>query len=134
MTVLPTAQVADLSLDGLVAFEGRVVVLVPESGKLDQSARRVNRLTRGALERFVESSDFSSLKGGEARDLAFPTGMHASAVQVVKLDRRPDAQDHAGNLIAVTSAVPGEGKTFVSINLAISIAAELDRNVLLVDG
>lgn len=38
-----------------------------------------------------------------------------------------------GNLIMVTSAVPGEGKTFCSINLAISIALELDRSVLLVD-
>jgi protein-tyrosine kinase len=37
------------------------------------------------------------------------------------------------NLILVTSSVPGEGKTFVSINLALSIAAELDRTVLLVD-
>ena len=37
------------------------------------------------------------------------------------------------NLVLITSAVPGEGKTFVSINLALSIAAELDRSVLLVD-
>jgi len=37
------------------------------------------------------------------------------------------------NLIFITSALPGEGKTFVSINLALSIAAELDRTVLLVD-
>lgn len=38
-----------------------------------------------------------------------------------------------GNLIMVTSAVPSEGKTFCSINLAMSIALELDRSVLLVD-
>lgn len=38
-----------------------------------------------------------------------------------------------GNLIMVTSALPGEGKTFCSINLAISIAMELDHTVLLVD-
>jgi len=38
-----------------------------------------------------------------------------------------------GNLIMVTSALPGEGKTFTSINLALSIAAELDNSVLLVD-
>ena len=37
------------------------------------------------------------------------------------------------NLVMVTSSVPGEGKSFSAINLAISIAMELDRTVLLVD-
>jgi receptor protein-tyrosine kinase len=39
-----------------------------------------------------------------------------------------------GNLIMVTSALPGEGKTFTAINLALSVAMELDTTVLLVDG
>jgi protein-tyrosine kinase len=37
------------------------------------------------------------------------------------------------NLVMVTSARAGEGKTFCAINLAISIALEMDRTVLLVD-
>jgi len=37
------------------------------------------------------------------------------------------------NLIMVTSSLPGEGKTFTAINLAMSIAMEIDRTVLLVD-
>ena len=37
------------------------------------------------------------------------------------------------NLIMVTSALPGEGKTFSAINLAVSMAMELDYTVLLVD-
>lgn len=37
------------------------------------------------------------------------------------------------NLIMVTSALPGEGKTFSAINLAISMASEMDRTVLLVE-
>lgn len=36
-------------------------------------------------------------------------------------------------LLMVTSSLPGEGKTFVSVNLAISLAMELDTTVLLVD-
>ncbi|MFZ6673050.1 XrtA-associated tyrosine autokinase [Undibacterium sp. Xuan67W] len=40
---------------------------------------------------------------------------------------------HHGNLIMVTSSLPGEGKTFCAVNLAISIAMELDHTVLLVD-
>lgn len=39
-----------------------------------------------------------------------------------------------GNLIMVTSALPGEGKTFTAVNLALSVAMELDTTVLLVDG
>jgi exopolysaccharide/PEP-CTERM locus tyrosine autokinase len=38
------------------------------------------------------------------------------------------------SLVMVTSALPGEGKTFCAINLALSIAMEIDRRVLLVDG
>jgi len=38
-----------------------------------------------------------------------------------------------GNCVMVTSALPGEGKTFVAINLALSIALEVDSTVLLID-
>jgi exopolysaccharide/PEP-CTERM locus tyrosine autokinase len=41
--------------------------------------------------------------------------------------------ENPGNLIMITSSLPGEGKTFCSINLAMSIAMELDHTVLLVD-
>lgn len=37
------------------------------------------------------------------------------------------------NIIMVSSARPSEGKTFTAVNLAISIAAEQDKTVLLVD-
>jgi len=43
-------------------------------------------------------------------------------------DRAPNA-----NLIMVASALPNEGKTSTSVNLAISIAMERDRTVLLID-
>ncbi|MGJ7915230.1 XrtA-associated tyrosine autokinase [Massilia sp. LXY-6] len=41
--------------------------------------------------------------------------------------------DKPGNLIMLTSSLPGEGKTYSAINLAMSIAMELDHTVLLVD-
>lgn len=37
------------------------------------------------------------------------------------------------NLVMISSAKPNEGKTFVSINLALSIALEQDKTVLLID-
>lgn len=38
-----------------------------------------------------------------------------------------------GNVILVTSSKPGEGKTFTTINLALSIASERDLHVLVID-
>lgn len=38
-----------------------------------------------------------------------------------------------GNLILITSSLPGEGKSFLSLNLALSLAMHPDHRVLLVD-
>ena len=38
------------------------------------------------------------------------------------------------NVVLVTSAVPGEGKTFTSLNLALSIVRDRESRVVLVDG
>jgi protein-tyrosine kinase len=46
-------------------------------------------------------------------------------------ERKPG--DKPANLIMITSSLPGEGKTYCAINLAMSIAMELDHTVLLVD-
>ena len=91
MTAPISLEVTALDLDALAGFEGRVVLFCEPDGKLSQIARRVNRLTKGALERFLGSKAFETLKEGDAADLAFPVGMAADAVQVVKLSRRADA-------------------------------------------
>lgn len=44
-----------------------------------------------------------------------------------------EAGDPAGNAVMVTSSISGEGKTFTSLNLALSIAWEKDFSVLLID-
>ncbi|HUP08183.1 MAG TPA: XrtA-associated tyrosine autokinase [Caldimonas sp.] len=60
----------------------------------------------------------------------------ADDFRVIKRRLLSYARDKAsenGNLIMVTSSLPEEGKTFVAVNLAMSIAMELDHTVLLVD-
>ncbi len=80
---------SDLALDDIAALEGRVSVLASPDGKLDNYARRVNRLSKGAVARLLESADFAGLETGEGMDIAFPAGMQAQRVQVVKLPKRP---------------------------------------------
>ena len=48
------------------------------------------------------------------------------------MDSGKDSAAHS-NLIMVTSALAGEGKSFTAVNLALSIATELDHTVMLVD-
>lgn len=67
-----------------------------------------------------------------------PNGLIASEFRVIKRPLLSNVEGGAApirnaNLIMVTSSLPGEGKTFTAINLALSIAMELDRTVLLVD-
>lgn len=74
---------------------------------------------------FVTPNAPRSRVADEFRILKRPLIANASATGAAALPK--------GNLIMVTSAVPGEGKTFCSINLAMSVALEFDRSVLLVD-
>ena len=62
----------------------------------------------------------------EFRVIKRPLLANALGKSAVRVDR--------GNMIMITSAFPGEGKTFTAANLAMSIAMELDSRVLLVDG
>jgi protein-tyrosine kinase len=47
--------------------------------------------------------------------------------------REAESRGRRQTLIMVTSALPGEGKTFCAINLAMSMTAEIDTSVLLVE-
>ncbi|MGB8622969.1 MAG: leucyl aminopeptidase [Paracoccaceae bacterium] len=93
MTTPQGIKFTETDLDAIATATGRVAVFVGEEGKLSPTARRVNKLTRGALARFVESEGFGKMKPGEAKSLGFPHGMAASAVDVVRLERRPTVQD-----------------------------------------
>lgn len=77
----------ETSIDGLKETEGRIAVFVPLEGNLDQGARRINRLTRGALDRLRESKA-DSAKVGDIFSLSFPAGIAAEAIDVVILPRR----------------------------------------------
>jgi leucyl aminopeptidase len=89
MTTPAPLTFVPIALDEIERFEGRVAITVSHTGKLDQVGRRLNRLMRGSLERFVASEAFSKMAPGDARELSFPSGLSADSLQVVKLDARP---------------------------------------------
>jgi len=83
---------AAIDLDQLATQTGRIAVFAnPESARLSRGAQRVNRLSRGALRRLVDSEAFGKLKPGEAMEMSWPAGTEAEAVQVIRIDRKPDA-------------------------------------------
>jgi len=84
--------------------------------------------------------DFTALK---AHGFVTPDASKSQIADEFRVLKRPIIRNalgrngvrvKGGNLIMVTSALPGEGKTFTSVNLALSIAMEVDSRVLLVDG
>ncbi|KAJ55618.1 aminopeptidase A [Actibacterium mucosum KCTC 23349] len=107
MTTPPIIEFQPTEIDAIAATEGRVALLIGAEGKLDQAARRVNKLSRGALVRFVESEAFAKMKSGQAKTLAFPAGMAAEAIDVVRLERRP-SQDDARKAGAALSKLRGD--------------------------
>jgi protein-tyrosine kinase len=96
-----------------------------DPGMPPREALRID-LQKLAADGFVTPDNPRSRIADEFRILKRPLLANAAA-------KGPSAIKYA-NLVMVTSAVPGEGKTFTSVNLAMSIAMELERTVLLVDG
>lgn len=102
----------------IAAAEGRVIVFVSDDGKLDPLARRVDRLTRGALTRLAQSKAFADLKSGEAFEIGFPAGLAAEAVQVVKLDPRAAAPEARKAGVAIGKAQGGKALLVLAGSLA----------------
>lgn len=54
--------------------------------------------------------------------------------KLLPMTRDPETRATNRNLVMITSALSGEGKTFTAMNLAIGLAAERNLEVVLVDG
>lgn len=78
--------------EALAGREGAIAVFAAPDGKLEPTGRKVNGLTKKAVARAVESGAFEKLKDGEAMTLAYPVGLEATMVIVVKLPRRPSVE------------------------------------------
>jgi len=82
--------------------------------------------------------DMAALRAGgylpeEARDRQFADHYRRIKRPLIDKALAGDAALGDPRVIMITSALPGDGKTFTSINLALSMALERDISVLLVD-
>tara|TARA_B110000908_G_scaffold105808_1_gene124586 strand:+ start:496 stop:1965 length:1470 start_codon:yes stop_codon:yes gene_type:complete len=82
-----------VEIDLIADHKGRVAICVDDEGRMDVSGRRVNRLTKGAVARLIESPKFEVMKQGQVFSLNLPAGMAADAVDVVRLSRRAKIDD-----------------------------------------
>ncbi|MEP5151908.1 leucyl aminopeptidase [Planktotalea sp.] len=93
MPNLIATSFAPVDLDAIASFEGRVAILIAPDGQLSATARRVNRLTKGAVARLVEAGKLEGTEAGKIITLNFPVGMAAHAVDILCLERRPSVLD-----------------------------------------
>lgn len=108
---------------------------------------------RRAAPDFVETTD-DPVVGKSSREVSLdlvrlerdgylvPATARSQLAEQLRIIKRPLLANARGegahvvpraNLIQVVSAMPGEGKTFFAMNLAMSIAMEVDHRVLLID-
>jgi len=126
----PDVEVLGDVSDDALGFDHSVAFRKPERSLEPAASPHGPRLGRSV------ELDFTSF---EANGILLPFGKNTPRTEEfrhIKRDvlnlRNVDGLANS-NLVMVTSAVPGEGKTHTAINLAMSIATERDLTALLID-
>ncbi len=80
------------SLQSIAKAEGLVVICADAAGSFGPSAKRVNRLMKGALRKFADSKVFEKMDEGEIQRFPAPLGLLANAVLLLKMKKRPSVE------------------------------------------
>ncbi|AWB48621.1 leucyl aminopeptidase [Gemmobacter aquarius] len=107
-------QFQAVDLDALAVLGGRIAVFADGPTGLSAAVRRVDRLTKGSVTRYLQSDAFSRLKPGEAQDLAWPAGLMAEAIQIVRLPKRCEASIARKAGAAVAKGIGAAGATVLA--------------------
>lgn len=119
----PASAPAPVSSATLPTVRSAQVEMLPTAGRRSREVRLdLERLER---EGYLVPSQARSQLAEQMRIIKRPLLANARGESAQQISR--------ANLIQVVSAMPGEGKTFFAVNLAMSIAMEVDLSVLLVD-
>ena len=88
MTKLAKVRFLKLDLEKIATVDGRVVICVSPSGKLNNISRHVDKLTNGAVTRLINDREFKTSKGGRVYTITWPTGLKAEALDVLVVETR----------------------------------------------
>ena len=133
---VPTPEAIMRELNALRAESG---LLSPSRVADAQSAMHARTDSQSGAPRAKVEIDLARLR---ARGFVTPEAPQSQLANEFRVLKRPIIRNalgrsgtpiRNGTLVMVTSALPGEGKTFTAANLALSMAMELDNTVLLVD-
>jgi len=80
------------SLQSIADAEGLVVICADAAGSFGPSAKRVNRLMKGALRKFADSEFFEKMEEGDVQRFPAPLGLSANAVLLLKMKKRPSIE------------------------------------------
>ena len=116
MTHPAPIRFTETDLDRLAAHPGRIALLADGPTGMTLAARRLDRAMKGALARAMGSGTWDRLKPGEAMELAFPAGLAAEGVQIVRLPRRTDAASARKAGAAIGKALSKAGLLVVAEN------------------
>jgi len=113
----PEAAVSGITVDELKG------IALNDSSNSPATVKIMKRLREKGM--FVPDSRLDATVRAEYRRIKRPLLSNAFGKTSSLVDQ--------GNLIMVTSSVPGEGKSYTAVNLALAFAQERDYSVLLVD-
>ena len=119
--VAPSAPVAPVS----------VLATEPPNGELAEPLERPSHLPRPLIDMAaLQRAGMFDWSHGRSR---ISEEFRLAQRQLLRAAFAPTAEAGVTNLVMVTSARPGEGKTFTAVNLAGSVALQGDHHVLLID-
>ncbi|HMK36596.1 MAG TPA: polysaccharide biosynthesis tyrosine autokinase [Desulfomonilaceae bacterium] len=123
------------ALLGLVGGIGLALVL----DAADKRSRHIDSIKKRVNAPFLGMIPVSELASRSSREMNafleddFPVSPFADALSIIHFDACQRVGAQSGTVICISSSLPSEGKTLISLALAKTVAAE-DKKVLVIDG
>ena len=82
---------AEMDFELILKWTGKISLIVNSKNKLSTLNQKLDKKVGGVITKALNSKNFNSLKEGEGVELAFPYGLKAESLQIIKLGLNPEA-------------------------------------------